>query len=556
MNNKHVKKYFRLLYLVTISILFFCSGLSYAEIVLNNGNTIMTKNVPVFNINEANVDGVSHNIYREFNVGEDGLIFNNSQKNVNTQSAEQISANRYLANGSAKLILNEIQSSTWSNIEGKIEVIGDKASVIIINPAGIYCNGCQFINTDSVTLSTGNLDINPKKLMEYPVSQGVIKIDGAGFTSDSSTTLLSHSVVINSKVDANELTIAVGNHYMNIHNQVTRTLQGLGPQSLQTNSLTINTAIPADKTEPTDTQNAIRIKNSSTMNVSDLSPLFATQETFSTSPVSSQTNEIASATNYHLDNVRDKESYNQPRYNDTASYQPIGFVSAASLSSIKVYSSPTQQSDANAAAVAESPDQPDMTASANIAYDRDKSVVNAADDEVTHSKDGEFHNVGGTIQGYSVTILAPSIDNTNGVINGGQGVQILTSGDITNTNGLIRSQSGRVKLVSSQGVIDNMVTKQGASVNVNASSLLGIIAASSKGGIDMTATRLKNTTGQIISLGDLNVQMSKGMNNKGGRIQAGKKLNIKAYPLDNKQGSITSSDGVNLNIIEDQLVIK
>jgi filamentous hemagglutinin len=34
-----------------------------------------------------------------------------------------------------------------SDISGFLEVVGNKAGVIIANPQGISCNGCGFINT-------------------------------------------------------------------------------------------------------------------------------------------------------------------------------------------------------------------------------------------------------------------------------------------------------------------------------------------------------------------------------------------------------------------------
>jgi filamentous hemagglutinin family protein len=48
--------------------------------------------------------------------------------------------------------LNEVVDGKTSNIAGWLEVVGNKAGVIIANPYGITCNGCGFINTSRVTL--------------------------------------------------------------------------------------------------------------------------------------------------------------------------------------------------------------------------------------------------------------------------------------------------------------------------------------------------------------------------------------------------------------------
>ncbi|WP_218811047.1 two-partner secretion domain-containing protein, partial [Klebsiella quasipneumoniae] len=50
--------------------------------------------------------------------------------------------------GSASVILNEVTSNKMSNLQGFIEVNGQKADVVIANPNGITCSGCSFINTN------------------------------------------------------------------------------------------------------------------------------------------------------------------------------------------------------------------------------------------------------------------------------------------------------------------------------------------------------------------------------------------------------------------------
>lgn len=46
-------------------------------------------------------------------------------------------------------------SGNRSELKGRLEVFGNKAGVMIANPNGITCDGCGFINTPSVTLTTG-----------------------------------------------------------------------------------------------------------------------------------------------------------------------------------------------------------------------------------------------------------------------------------------------------------------------------------------------------------------------------------------------------------------
>jgi filamentous hemagglutinin len=61
-----------------------------------------------------------------------------------------------LAGGSARIILNEINSSNPTQLRGFVEVAGQRAEVIIANPAGVNVNGGGFINASRATLTTGS----------------------------------------------------------------------------------------------------------------------------------------------------------------------------------------------------------------------------------------------------------------------------------------------------------------------------------------------------------------------------------------------------------------
>lgn len=100
---------------------------------------------------------VFHNKYDSFNVDSRGVILNNSTKEVSrSQLGGLVLGNGNLrGTGAAKVILNEVVSANRSRLAGVSEVHGAAADVIIANPNGITCQGCGFINTPRVTLSTG-----------------------------------------------------------------------------------------------------------------------------------------------------------------------------------------------------------------------------------------------------------------------------------------------------------------------------------------------------------------------------------------------------------------
>ncbi|WP_375675734.1 DUF637 domain-containing protein [Bartonella sp. CL100XZDX] len=113
--------------------------------------------VPLIDIVRPNGQGLSHNKYDNFNVDAHGVILNNSTEEVSrSQLGGLVPGNGNLRySGAAKVILNEVVSANRSRLEGVSEVHGHMADVIIANPNGITCNGCGFINTPRVTLSTG-----------------------------------------------------------------------------------------------------------------------------------------------------------------------------------------------------------------------------------------------------------------------------------------------------------------------------------------------------------------------------------------------------------------
>ena len=168
--------------------------------------------VTQINIAAPTKGGVSHNKYTQFDVSKNGVILNNSPNGSKTQLAGNINGNASLQN-SAKVILNEVNSQNISQLNGYIEVAGQKAQVVIANPAGITCNGCGFINADRATLTTGKPIMEDGKLTGYQVEKGHIAITGEGLKNSGQdyTDLIARSVSVNAELWANkEINIVTG----------------------------------------------------------------------------------------------------------------------------------------------------------------------------------------------------------------------------------------------------------------------------------------------------------------------------------------------------------
>ncbi|EPY4078353.1 filamentous hemagglutinin [Klebsiella quasipneumoniae] len=167
----------------------------------------------VIDIEAPNAAGVSHNLYREFNVGPNGTILNNSASDVNHSIHGNIAKNNNLTNGSASVILNEVTSNKMSNLQGFIEVNGQKADVVIANPNGITCSGCSFINTNNAILTTGQVNLSDTGAIEsYTVTQGKITIGDKGMNASTNyAALLADAIAINGSVTAANATLGAGN---------------------------------------------------------------------------------------------------------------------------------------------------------------------------------------------------------------------------------------------------------------------------------------------------------------------------------------------------------
>ncbi|MEM9522597.1 MAG: filamentous hemagglutinin N-terminal domain-containing protein, partial [Pseudomonadota bacterium] len=113
--------------------------------------------VPLVMIAGADPDGVSHNLFGQFDVGSEGLILNNNATNgvVMTELGGLIVPNANVTGNAASVILNEVTGANASRLLGALEVGGTAADVIVANPYGITCDGCGFLNTGHLTLTTG-----------------------------------------------------------------------------------------------------------------------------------------------------------------------------------------------------------------------------------------------------------------------------------------------------------------------------------------------------------------------------------------------------------------
>uniref|UniRef100_UPI002DD41DB6 hemagglutinin repeat-containing protein n=1 Tax=Pectobacterium versatile TaxID=2488639 RepID=UPI002DD41DB6 len=199
-----------------------------AGVQVATGNTALDQagnGVPVINIATPNSAGISHNQYRDFNVDKPGLILNNGTEQLNsTQLGGLIQNNPNLKGNAADAIINEVVSTNRSTLAGYLEVGGKQASVIVANPNGITCDGCGFINTPQVMLTTGKPQLDAQgNLQHIDVKRGDITLTGQGLDASKSDylSLIARTAQIDAGLNANETRIVLGANQVDATGKVT-----------------------------------------------------------------------------------------------------------------------------------------------------------------------------------------------------------------------------------------------------------------------------------------------------------------------------------------------
>ncbi|MCS3433164.1 hemagglutinin repeat-containing protein [Klebsiella sp. BIGb0407] len=159
----------------------------------NSGNLNVNQSAngtATINIVDPNANGVSHNKYQEFNVDQNGVIFNNSKDDGVSQIGGHVIKNNNL-NNEANVIINEVGGVKGTQLNGTMEVFGKSADLIIANENGIQVNGVKTLNANNLTLSTGRVEQENGQFL-LNVTKGQVQISGNGISTDG----LSHFDIV------------------------------------------------------------------------------------------------------------------------------------------------------------------------------------------------------------------------------------------------------------------------------------------------------------------------------------------------------------------------
>ncbi len=178
--------------------------------------------IPVVDIVAPNAAGISHNRYLNFNVATAGAVLNNATIGGYSELAGRLAANPHLTRNSAQLIINEVTGHQPSALEGQLEVFGQKADVIIANPNGLYCNGCNFSNASGITLTTGRPVFNSLGELDSltVTTDKAIAVGLKGFNAlnQNNVAIISRGLNLHGEIRANQLDVILGSNQVDYQN--------------------------------------------------------------------------------------------------------------------------------------------------------------------------------------------------------------------------------------------------------------------------------------------------------------------------------------------------
>lgn len=537
------------------------------------GNTSLGQagnGVPLVNIATPNGKGLSHNKFTDYNVGQQGLILNNATgRTQSTQLGGIIVGNPNLNGRAAGMILNEVTGSNKSQLKGYTEVAGQAARVIVANPHGITCDGCGFINTPRVSLSTGKPIIDNGMLDRFDVDGGHISVEGAGLNAGNidQFDLITRSARINAELHAQQLNVITGRNNVKADSlaATAKADDGRDRPQLAIDSSALG-GMYAGAIRLVGTEQGVGVKLAGNMAASGGDIRIDVNGKLSLAQTVSSGNLQASAQSLDLAG----QAYAAGNVNLQAREALTNRQSLAAAGDIVLSG---QQLDNQG--IVEAGVNPDNSRNggANLTVSgqnlRNSGTLLANRDLQVHSMQS-LDNQGGTLSGgAALRIDAGQLNNQQGKLLSDGQLQ-LTAGALDNQRGLVVSQgeltaqiehlaNGRGEIASHQnanlslGALDNtagtLLAEGGLSLQVReqAKNQGGVL--SGRQGLDIEAAGLDNShKGSLVSQGPVTVKVAGLLDNSGeGNLISQRTLSIQAGELDNRgQGAISSQGNLHL----------
>ncbi|WP_286787169.1 hemagglutinin repeat-containing protein [Leclercia sp. UBA1284] len=516
--------------------------------VINSAN-----GTPQVNIQTPSKAGVSRNNYTQFDVDKKGAILNNSHKNVQTNLGGMVAGNPWLARGEAKVILNEVSARDPSKLKGMIEVAGQKAQVVIANPAGITCSGCGFINANRATLTTGQAQMKDGALTGFNVERGEVVVEGTGMDTSGAdyTDIIARSVKVNAGLWAKDLKVTTGRNRVDAAHEV---IEKGSDDPATRPQLAVDVAslggMYAGKIRMVGTESGVgvrnagaigaqagsvtlsadgRIENSGTLRASDNASLQTASELNNSGAITAARDVRVSAASL----TGSQQSVLAAGVKSDGKLADAGDLELSTRGQLSAHGQ--NLAGGNLSARGQGVDlSGSQTQGKRLLLDGGAGDLNTASAKVNASemtlRTGKLlNNAGGTLSAETMTVSAHDLSNQKGKIahSGSGTLTVDLPGTLDNQQGQIGAANG-VQLRA--GTLDNTAGQ--------------IVAVA--GNTRLEAGTVNNQQGLIsAAAGDGEITSQQAVNNTRGRIEAAKTQRISAGSLDNQQGVIIA-DGATL----------
>ncbi|WP_263771806.1 hemagglutinin repeat-containing protein [Propionivibrio soli] len=483
--------------------------------------------VPVVNIQTPSAAGVSHNLYERFDVQQQGLILNNSRTNAATRLGGWIQGNPWLARGTASVILNEVVSSNPSLLAGYIEVAGNRAQVIVANPAGITCSGCGFLNASRATLTTGTPIIGGGALEGYRVEGGTVRVEGTGLdaTRADYTDIIARAVEVNAGLWAQNLRVTAGANRIDAANTSVTPIAAGSPTPAYAIDVAQLGGMYANKIVLVGTESGVGVKNAGAIAASAGEVLVTADGRLVNGGTITAQNLQVDTHAQALDNTRGRiASADALSIASGTLTNDAGLIQAGGALYIDTHGQTlvNTQSGTTLGIVGQ-----DSVTLATGGLENSSGFVGAKGNITATS--GTINNASGQIASEAaIALSATSLDNQGGQVQALGTLAVNSgSGSVKNSTGLLRSGStlevvaGRILNAQTQGVNQGI---EGRNVAIS-------------------ATQVDNNTGALRADETLTLIGHGVVDNTLGTMSSGKTLTIADSILANKGQYITNTDG-------------
>lgn len=563
----------------------------------NRPTVIATPNgLPQVNITRPSGAGVSTNHYTQFDVNKAGAILNNSPVITNTQQAGYINGNpNLLPGGSARIIVNQVNSMSPSQLRGYLEVAGPRAEVIVANPNGILVDGAGFINTSRATLTTG-LPVfgGSGSLDAFRVTGGQIQVEGAGLNAAGvdQVDLISRAVKANAAVYANRLNVIAGANQVSYNSLDATANAGTGAAPSAGIDVSQLGGMYANKILLASTEQGVGVSlrgvtaaQAGDMTLTSQGKLVLAGQTSAGGHLAASARDGIdnSGTTYAVGTVGLHTEAGLNNSGTLAAQQSLGVTAqrvdstgtlAAGLNADGVpVGSADLTVDANGAVSAtgrnlasgngvihgervslagsQTATNGNLNVSASAGgLDLTGAATTAGAALVVNVRGALINDRGQMSSGSATTLAADSLSNIGGQIDGGT-LAIRTTGDLLNQSGSLKQLGQGDASIVAGGKLDNTggtVAANGANLTIDAGAIAndgGQVSHAGAGSLSLTAqATLTNADGAIRTNGDLEAHAATLDNSRGTMSAQGKAAATANGHVSNRQGSVYGSTGL------------